>query len=167
MADVVPFSQKQINAKFLCLSVVFNSLMNYKPKMKIISWNVRGLNDRQKRLEVRQTMLLEKPNIICLQETKISQMERNVFKEICGNHLRQMKVLNANGTRGGILIAWTDKRFEELDSDIREFTITFKLKSKQDQNIFYLTGVYGPSVSTIRQRFLDELQAIRPTDNTP
>lgn len=61
MTDVVLVSQKQINLKFLCLwSVVFSFLVNYKFKLKILSWNMRGLNHRQKRIELKQTMLIDR-----------------------------------------------------------------------------------------------------------
>jgi len=38
---------------------------------KIISWNVRGLNDHKKRVIIRGCLNRWKPTIICLQETKM------------------------------------------------------------------------------------------------
>lgn len=141
--------------------------MNYKSKIKIISWNVRGLNERHKRLEIRKTIITEKPGIVCLQETKMSQMDSHTIKETCGNNLKQARMLEANGTRGGILIAWNGKRFEELDYHIRQFTVTVLLKNKEDQQQFYMTGVYGPCTTMLRNEFLDELRDIKPGNNTP
>ena len=45
-------------------------------KIKMISWNVRGLNDPQKRLVVKNLLREWKCNIVCLQETKIASMNR-------------------------------------------------------------------------------------------
>lgn len=39
--------------------------MNYNIKLNMLTWNVRGLNERNKRIAVRQTILLEKPDILC------------------------------------------------------------------------------------------------------
>jgi exonuclease III len=61
--------------------------MNYKPTYKFISWNVRGVNEREKRLAIRQTILLENPDIVCLQETKIGDMTNRMAKELCGRKL--------------------------------------------------------------------------------
>ena len=43
-------------------------------KIKMISWNVRGLNDPRKRLVVKNLMQEWKCDVVCLQETKIASM---------------------------------------------------------------------------------------------
>ena len=45
-------------------------------KIKMISWNVRGLNDPQKRLVVKNFLREWKCDVVCLQETKIASMNR-------------------------------------------------------------------------------------------
>ena len=47
--------------------------------LKIISWNVRGLNDRDKRLRVRNLVRKWGPDVICLQETKMELITRAVI----------------------------------------------------------------------------------------
>ena len=39
--------------------------------LKIISWNVRGLNDKEKRLKIRNFLHSCRAYIVCLQETKL------------------------------------------------------------------------------------------------
>ena len=39
--------------------------------LKIVSWNVRGLNEQDKRLQVRNLIRKWKADIVCLQETKL------------------------------------------------------------------------------------------------
>jgi endonuclease/exonuclease/phosphatase family metal-dependent hydrolase len=41
---------------------------------KVLSWNVRGLNSREKQEEVRQVVSLMQPDLICLQETKLEAL---------------------------------------------------------------------------------------------
>jgi exonuclease III len=41
-------------------------------KHKILTWNVRGLNEVGKRMQVRNLLSLWKVDIVCLQETKVS-----------------------------------------------------------------------------------------------
>ena len=47
-------------------------------KIKMISWNVRGLNDPQKRLVVKNLLREWKCDVVCLQETKIASMNRQL-----------------------------------------------------------------------------------------
>ena len=44
-------------------------------KLKMISWNVRGLNDSQKRLVVRNLLREWQCNAVCLQETKLAGVD--------------------------------------------------------------------------------------------
>ena len=47
-------------------------------KIKMISWNVRGLNDSRKRLVVKNSLQEWKCDVVCLQETKIASMNRQL-----------------------------------------------------------------------------------------
>ena len=67
--------------------------MNHNLTIKFISWNVRGLNERNKRLAVRQTFLLEKPDLVCLQETKLETLDIKAIRETCGSRLKEYKSL--------------------------------------------------------------------------
>ena len=45
-------------------------------KIKMISWNIRGLNDPQKCLVMKNLLQEWKCDVVCLQETKIASMNR-------------------------------------------------------------------------------------------
>ena len=51
---------------------VFIVFMN----LKILSWNVRGLNDGRKRLIVKNLLRDWKCDVICFQETKLASLDR-------------------------------------------------------------------------------------------
>ena len=56
--------------------------------LKIISWNVRGLNDRDKRLRVSNMVRRWGPDVICLQETKMELITRAVIRSLWkGQHV--------------------------------------------------------------------------------
>lgn len=57
-------------------------------------------------------------------------MEDRFIREICGNRLDQNRVLNANGTRGGILLAWSSVMFEEIQTLVHQFSIAVLLREK-------------------------------------
>jgi exonuclease III len=52
--------------------------------LKILSWNVRGLNDREKRLQIRNLLNLWKADVICLKETKLKVVSRSIVASLWG-----------------------------------------------------------------------------------
>ena len=44
-------------------------------KLKILSWNVRGANDRDKRLVIKAFLKSQKAELVCLQEIKIQKLD--------------------------------------------------------------------------------------------
>ena len=55
-------------------------------KLKIISWNVKGLNDKEKGIEIRGLIREWKANIVCFQETKVEGVTRDVVRSFWGCH---------------------------------------------------------------------------------
>ena len=51
-------------------------------KIKILSWNVRGVNDRNKRSSIKALIRSQKVDLVCLQETKMSQMSLGVVRSL-------------------------------------------------------------------------------------
>jgi exonuclease III len=53
-------------------------------KPRILSWNVRGLNNRSKCLRVSNLLKDRKVDIICFQETKLHGLSRNIVHNLRG-----------------------------------------------------------------------------------
>ena len=84
--------------------------------LKIISWHVRGLNVRDKRLQVRHMLKLWNADIVCLQETKLDFIDRGVVRSLWGvNHVDWL-YLGSEGASGGILLMWDCRVVERMDS---------------------------------------------------
>ena len=67
--------QRQIESLwvgFVCLSM----------NLKLLSWNVRGLNNPHKRLVVTNLLKEWKCDIVCLQETKLDNTSSNMVKSL-------------------------------------------------------------------------------------
>ena len=79
--------------------------MSMQP-LKVLVWNVRGLNSRAWRRAVFQTILAGNPSLVCLQDTKMEVIEPDIVSDCTGNKFWDFYYLPASGTRGGILIAW-------------------------------------------------------------
>ena len=46
-------------------------------KLRILSWNVRGANDSDKRRIIKSIVKAQKVDLVCLQETKIQSLSCN------------------------------------------------------------------------------------------
>ncbi|XP_075636474.1 uncharacterized protein LOC142608662 [Castanea sativa] len=53
-------------------------------KLKMVSWNVKGLNDSQKHLVVRNLLREWQCDVVCLQETKLVDIDRQLVCSIYG-----------------------------------------------------------------------------------
>jgi exonuclease III len=67
---------------------------------------VRGLNNLARQEEIKQFVAIIKPEVICLQETKMASINHTVIRNVFGSDYdNNFLCLPASGTRGGVLIA--------------------------------------------------------------
>ena len=62
----------------LAVELIFSWDILIFMNLKILSWNVKGLNDRRKRSIVKNLLRGWKCDVICLQETKLTGMDRQM-----------------------------------------------------------------------------------------
>ena len=82
-------------------------------KLKIMSWNVRGVNNRDKRKVLKAFIRSKKADIACMQETKIQNMSVGIVRSLGVGRFLDWGTVDAEGFAGGILDFW-DKRVVEL-----------------------------------------------------
>ena len=51
-------------------------------KLKILSWNVRGANNPEKRRLIKNFIRIKKTDLVCIQETKIQTMTTTIAHSI-------------------------------------------------------------------------------------
>jgi exonuclease III len=71
--------------------------------LKIVSWNVRGLNDKDKCIRLSHLLRIWKADIICLQETKLTDIDHKVIQSLWGSKYVDWTFLGSNGAAGGLL----------------------------------------------------------------
>jgi exonuclease III len=71
--------------------------------MKIISWNIRGLNGHSKQRLLREIIIVEQPNIILQQETNCTTEEMDRVLSYCWKQGKDI-CTNAMGSAGGLTI---------------------------------------------------------------
>ena len=92
--------------------------------LKILSWNVRGLNNFHKRVIVKILLKEWKGDVICLQETKLNSTNSTVVKSLWGSPFVDWPVLDAIHTAGGIWLAWDRRLFEKVDFFVGRFSVS-------------------------------------------
>lgn len=128
----------------------------------ILSWNVRGLNNPAKRKAVQTFVSDLKCNIVCLQETKISELTNALVIETLGPRFRDNFIFQpAVGSRGGILIACSDD-FEIAAAPLAVgvHCVSGTVRCKTDGGTWSITGVYGPQLEEEKILFIDEMKSL-------
>lgn len=137
-----------------------NFFMDNNP---VIFWNVRGLNSRAKRTAVRSVICSSAPCIVCLQETKLDFVSPSLVTETLGAAFQDFYFLPANGTRGGILLAWQSSLVSLSHPTIGTHHVTALATPAGSESHWWLTGVYGPQSDPDKLEFLSELHDLRAT----
>lgn len=123
-------------------------------------WNVRGLNNKPHRDAVRELVASTTPEIVCLQETKIQQLTTHTILTTLGSEFSDYVHLPAQGTRGGVLIAWKGAACQAITTRVDSFS-TSVLFRNSDGTQWWFTGVYGPQPDDQKLMFLQEMRDIR------
>jgi exonuclease III len=141
--------------------------MNTNRKIKIITWNVRGINDKSKRSLIRNFIKSENPDIVCLQETKLSLLPENIYRQIFSRRYDKGICLLAHGTSGGIILTWKKSMFTCDGRILKENVITADLRLMMDDQMIRITGVYGPTTGTHRTKFLQQIREQKSMHDEP
>jgi exonuclease III len=95
---------------------------------KYLIWNVRGLNNRCRRDNVKTLVLNVKPAVIYFQETKLSSINAFDMLSILGTGYSNYVYSPAQGTRGGILVTWRDGVYSCINDVVRGFSVSLLLE---------------------------------------
>jgi exonuclease III len=124
--------------------------------MKIISWNIRGLNGRSKQKMLREMILAETPDIVLLQETKCTSEDMDRILPYCWKQGGVASV-DATGTAGGLAILWNTNVVLMENFCATKWTITAEYRLIGSNRPGHMTCVYGPTNPGDKQAFLRSL----------
>jgi hypothetical protein len=127
---------------------------------KILSWNVRGLNEEAKRLRVRNLLSLWKVDIVCLQETKISWFTPSLVHSLWRCPYVDWCFVAAEGASGGILLMWDRRVVSKIDVCLGSYVAACSFRNVEDGLVWAFAGVYGPNRDNLRRRLWEELAGL-------
>ena len=73
-------------------------------KIRLLSWNMCGVNDSSKRKVIKAMIRSQKVDLFCVQETKIQSMTEGLVRSLGSGRFLDWGALDAQGAAGGILI---------------------------------------------------------------
>jgi hypothetical protein len=92
------------------LAILYISLMDSSTMRlldwKVLDWNVRGLNDKDKRLLVYNKIEESQCAIICLQETKRQDFDHSFIRSFCPKRFDRFVFSPSDGASGGLIVLW-------------------------------------------------------------
>ena len=110
--------------------------------LSIVSWTVRGWNEQDKRLWVRNLIRKWKADIVCLQETKLELINKGVICSLWGGQHVDWLYLGSMGASGGVLLMWDNRVVDKVEEAVGHFSVSCKFKVV-DHFVWAFTGVYG------------------------
>lgn len=109
-----------------------------------------------------------KPQIFCLQETKLHAIDGFLAMEFLGPKFSSnFEYLSADDTRGGVLIAWDQDFVSGGAVDCKSYCLSVEITLRQTNTAFTITAVYGPTNHAEKDDFLVELIASQPAVAVP
>ncbi len=100
--------------------------------VKVLSSNVRRLHEGDKRLQIRNPLKVWKPDLICLQETKLELVTRSYVRSLWSCHHVDWLFLESVGASGGILLMWDKRVMEKVDEAIGHYSFSCKFRNVAD-----------------------------------
>ena len=130
-------------------------------KLKMLSWNVRGANNLNKRNVIRNFIRSQRVDLVCLQETKLKNLSAADARSFGVGRMADWRAVGAEGSAGGMLVFWDKRKLDLVEAEIGQFSVTCMFKNVEDGFLWAFTGVYGPVKRCRREMFWEELGAVK------
>ena len=101
-------------------------------KIRLLSWNVRGANNCDKRKVIKALIKKNSVDLVCLQETKIQDMSRDLIRSLGVGRVLEWGTVDSRGTAGGIVVFWDNRVLELIDLEKGVYSISYHFKNCVD-----------------------------------
>ena len=108
---VIPWSVTLVRKGLRYLHLLMDSTTSWLLDWKVLDWNVRGLNDKNKRLLVYNKIDESQCAVVCLQETKCEDFDHSFIRSFCPKRYDRFMFSPSVGASGGIIVLWNSSIF--------------------------------------------------------
>jgi exonuclease III len=120
------------------------------------------MNSRARQEDIKQVTNTFKPDLICIQETKMEVINSTIIRSTLGyDYEGQFVYLPASGASGGILIAVRDSVLQILNPTTTAHIISVAIHDRKIKKTWWFTGVYGPQGELEKKMFIRELRLLK------
>ena len=117
-------------------------------KLRILSWNVRGANDLEKRKVIKTFLKDQRADLVYLQETKIPEVFTGILRSLGGGRFIDLRTLDCRGASRGVLVFWDNKILEVTEIKVGSFLVTCRFINCEDGAFWCFLGVYSPMLKS-------------------
>ncbi|XP_071685001.1 uncharacterized protein [Lolium perenne] len=133
-------------------------------QLLLSSWNIRGLNDPDKCLDVKMNLSAQPLHVICLQETKLQSIPTQKAASFLPPGFSSFSLLPSIGASGGIATAWDSRFVTHLSDRALQFSLSSTFELVEDGVRFTVTNIYAPCDRACREDFLSEMRSLSDLD---
>ena len=98
-------------------------------KLRLLTWNVRGANNCEKRKVIKALIKKNRVDLVCLQETKIQEMSMGIIHSLGVGRFLEWGAVDLRGATGGIVVFWDNRMLDLVDLQKGLFSISCIFKS--------------------------------------
>ena len=98
----------------------------------MLSGNVRGANDSDKRKVIKVLIKKNKVDLVCLQETKIQGMSRGLVRSLGVGRFLEWGAVDSRGGAGVIVVFWDNRVLELVNLETGVFSMSCQCKNCED-----------------------------------
>lgn len=98
-------------------------------RIRILSWNIRGANDRDKRKVIKALIKSQKVDLAWVQETKIQEMSFRLVHNLRVGIFLEWRAINSRDVAGGIMVFWDNRLLQLVGLEVGKFSILCQFKN--------------------------------------
>ena len=117
--------------------------------MIVVSWNCRGLGHPSQIKFLKDLIKSEKPDILLIQETKLSSQEIDVIIE--KSRIYEGLAISATGASGGISTIWKKRKWKLQQHTKIDHWINTKLENLETHRIVSIYNITPPTIIRTRK----------------
>ena len=121
-------------------------------RIKILCWNVRGLNDIEKRKLIKGVVRNQKPDLVCLMEMKVKEMLVQMVNCVGVGRFLNWASVDARGAAGGRLLFWDNRVLEKLEVESGGSSISVRFRNCVGFTWIFF-GVYRSVIGSEKEDF--------------
>jgi exonuclease III len=132
--------------------------------MKIITWNIRGLNSPRKQRILKSRLRKEQPDLCFIQETKCTTDKMETINKKQWSKYK-MVVVEGQQMAGGILTLWNPQVMSLIAAEATRHTLSVSMQIIGNTEVILCTNVYGPQMLEEKRRMILDLEDLKTRSN--